>query len=97
MRWILRVLTHPGDTVLDPYMGSGTTGVACRMEGRNFIGIELDPHYYAIAGRRIQKRSRRYSWQTPADRARTRAGEYLCMTLTLQAKLLIYLAHRAKL
>jgi len=45
--------TSPGDTVLDPFMGSGTTGVACRMEGRRFIGIELDPAYFAIAQRRI--------------------------------------------
>ena len=35
--------TRPGDTVLDPFMGSGTTGVACVQTGRNFIGIELDP------------------------------------------------------
>ncbi len=53
MRWCVCMATKPGDTVLDPFMGSGTTGVACRMEGRNFIGIELDPHYYAIAERRI--------------------------------------------
>jgi len=53
MRWVIREYTNPGDTVLDPFMGSGTTGVACCMEGRNFIGIELDPHYYAIAERRI--------------------------------------------
>jgi DNA modification methylase len=42
-----------GDSILDPFMGSGTTGVACRMEGRRFIGIELDPTYFAIAQRRI--------------------------------------------
>ena len=40
-------------TVLDPFMGSGTTGVACVQTGRNFIGIEIDPTYYAIAERRI--------------------------------------------
>jgi len=40
-------------TVLDPYMGSGTTGVACIKTGRNFIGIEIDPDYYAIAEKRI--------------------------------------------
>jgi len=45
--------TNPCDTILDPFMGSGTTGVACRMEGRNFIGVELDPQYFAIAERRI--------------------------------------------
>lgn len=41
------------DTVLDPFMGSGTTGVACMQTGRNFIGIEIDPTYFAIAERRI--------------------------------------------
>ena len=45
--------TKPGDTVLDPYMGSGTTGVACVQTGRNFIGIELDPDYFTIAQARI--------------------------------------------
>ncbi len=45
--------TRPGETVLDPFMGSGTTGVACVNTGRSFIGIELDPGYFAIAQRRI--------------------------------------------
>jgi site-specific DNA-methyltransferase (adenine-specific) len=40
--------------VLDPYMGSGTTGVACKETGRNFIGIEMEPQYYEIAKRRIE-------------------------------------------
>ena len=43
-----------GGTVLDPFMGSGTTGVACINTGRNFIGIELDESYYKIAERRIR-------------------------------------------
>lgn len=42
------------DTVLDPFMGSGTTGVACVQTGRNFIGMELDPTYFAIAEKRIR-------------------------------------------
>ena len=45
--------THEGDTILDPFMGSGTTGVACAQTGRNFIGIEIDPGYFAIAEKRI--------------------------------------------
>lgn len=54
MRWCLDVMKIPeGATVLDPFMGSGTTGVACVQTGRNFIGIEIDPTYYAIAERRI--------------------------------------------
>ena len=44
---------RPGGTVLDPFMGSGTTGVACVRTGRRFIGIEIDPGYFAIAQRRI--------------------------------------------
>jgi site-specific DNA-methyltransferase (adenine-specific) len=55
MLWCLRMLgISEGATVLDPFMGSGTTGVACRMMGCNFIGIELDPKYFAIAKRRIE-------------------------------------------
>lgn len=42
-----------GAKILDPYMGSGTTGVACIQTGRSFIGIEKYPAYYAIAKRRI--------------------------------------------
>ena len=41
-------------TILDPFMGSGTTGVACVQTGRNFIGIEIDPGYFAIAEKRIK-------------------------------------------
>jgi len=48
-------LGNEGDTVLDPFMGSGTTGVACVQTGRNFIGIEIDPDYFAIAERRIKE------------------------------------------
>lgn len=42
-----------GCTILDPFMGSGTTGVACVQTGRNFIGVEIDPHNYAICEKRI--------------------------------------------
>jgi DNA modification methylase len=45
------------NTVLDPFMGSGTTGVACMQLGRNFIGCEIDPGYYAIAEKRIREAS----------------------------------------
>ena len=44
-----------GDTVLDPFLGSGTTGVACAMLGRNFIGIEKDESYFIEACRRIEQ------------------------------------------
>ena len=50
----IHLFTDPGDLVLDPFMGSGTTGVACAMLGRRFIGIELSEEYAAIAARRIE-------------------------------------------
>ena len=54
MKWIITNYTAHGDTILDPFMGSGTTGVACVQTGRNFIGIEIDPTYFKIAERRIK-------------------------------------------
>jgi len=53
LRELINKYTHEGDTVLDPFMGSGTTGVACAQTGRNFIGIEINPTYFAIAEKRI--------------------------------------------
>lgn len=47
--------SNPGDTVLDPFLGSGTTGKMAVNAGRNFIGIEKDPDYLAIAKRRIEE------------------------------------------
>ncbi len=55
MVWAIEQCCPPGATVLDPFMGSGTTGVACVQTGRNFIGIEIDPTYYAIAEKRISE------------------------------------------
>jgi site-specific DNA-methyltransferase (adenine-specific) len=51
--YLVRTYTNPGDTVLDNCMGSGTTGVACINTGRNFIGIERDEKYFALASQRI--------------------------------------------
>ncbi len=55
MKWLVEMTTSPGDTILDPFMGSGTTGVACVQTGRNFIGMEIDPGYFEIAKRRIEQ------------------------------------------
>ena len=53
MRWIVGVI--PGDiTIIDPFCGSGTTGVACAMDGKDFVGIEQDVDYFNIANDRIQ-------------------------------------------
>jgi site-specific DNA-methyltransferase (adenine-specific)/modification methylase len=52
MRWCIEQAGSP-EIVLDPFMGSGTTGVACAQLGRKFIGIEIEPRYFDIACRRI--------------------------------------------
>jgi site-specific DNA-methyltransferase (adenine-specific) len=54
MNWALGVASFPGETILDPFMGSGTTGVACANLGRKFIGIEIEPKYFDIACERIE-------------------------------------------
>lgn len=53
MQWCLGFLPE-AKTILDPFMGSGTTGVACVKTGRSFIGIELDTEYFDIACKRIE-------------------------------------------
>ena len=55
MSWCMEVMKlEEGATVLDPYMGSGTTGIACIRTGRNFIGIEKDPVHFETAVKRIR-------------------------------------------
>ncbi len=54
MAWLLGKSTAAGGCVLDPYMGSGSTGVACIRTGRKFVGIELDERYCEIAAKRIE-------------------------------------------
>lgn len=54
MSYFVSVLSNENDTVLDPFMGSGTSGVVSKELGRNFIGIELNEDYFIIAGKRIQ-------------------------------------------
>ena len=58
MRWLVRLVTPPGGVVLDPFMGSGSTGVACVHEGFRFIGIEREPEYHAIAVKRLEAATR---------------------------------------
>ena len=54
MRYLVRLTKTPtGGIVLDPFMGSGTTGIACVLEERDFIGIEREPEYVEIAEKRI--------------------------------------------
>ena len=54
-RRLITMYTFKGETVLDPFMGSGTTGVACAEIDRNFIGIEIDKEYCEIAEKRIKE------------------------------------------
>ena len=53
MRWLVRLVCPQGGTVLDPFMGSGSTGVAYIQEGIRFVGIDMDEHYCQIAEKRI--------------------------------------------
>lgn len=54
MRWLCRLITPPAGTILDPFMGSGSTGKAAVLEGFDFIGIEQEAEYIVIAERRIR-------------------------------------------
>lgn len=53
--WLVRLVSKKGDLVLDPFMGSGTTAYACKYQGRNFIGFELNQEYIGIANARISQ------------------------------------------
>lgn len=58
MKWAVARASRSGETILDPFMGSGTTGVACQKLGRKFIGIEIEPKYFDLACRRIEEAMR---------------------------------------
>jgi DNA modification methylase len=55
MEWLIKIHSNENQTILDPFMGSGTTGVACIKTNRNFIGIEMDNKYFEIAQKRIEE------------------------------------------
>lgn len=55
INWVISNYSLPGDLIFDPFMGSGTTGVAALQLGRRFIGCEIDPGYFAIAEKRIKQ------------------------------------------
>jgi len=58
MEWCIGHLPQTAETILDPFMGSGTTLVACQKLGRHGTGIELDPDYFAIACKRVDEATR---------------------------------------
>ena len=66
MSEIVADFTSHGDHILDPFMGSGTTGVACVKLGRKFTGIELEPRYFDIACKRIEEAYRQPDMFVPA-------------------------------
>jgi DNA modification methylase len=55
MKWLVNRVSLPGECVLDPFMGSGTTGIACVVLGRRFIGIELNEAYFDLACERVRR------------------------------------------
>ena len=67
----VRIATLPGEIVLDPFMGSGTVGAACKKIGRRYIGIEKSHVYFAMAEKRIKKAALQPSLFTPSNIAST--------------------------
>ena len=65
MEYLVKLVSREGQVVLDPFMGSGTTGMACVNTGRDFIGIEIDEDYFKIAQARIEscKESRQLTFE----------------------------------
>lgn len=60
MCWLVEGCSAPGETVMDPFMGSGSTGVACVRLGRRFVGIEINPEFFEASVRRIEE-----AWKQP--------------------------------
>ena len=75
MRWCIGHLPEPNETILDPFMGSGTTGVAAVQMGRKFIGIERERRYFDIACERIEQAQRQGDLfiEKPAPKAKQEA------------------------
>lgn len=71
MRWLVRLVTPPQGTVLDPFMGSGSTGKACALEGFDFIGIEREVDYVELAKARIA-----FAQRLAAEEAAARTKEH---------------------
>ena len=63
--WFIKLFTKEGDVVLDPFIGSGTTAIACLELKRHYIGIELNPEYYQVAKNRVNGYKTGKSWKRP--------------------------------
>ena len=82
MRWLVRLVTPPGGLVLDPFAGSGTTGLACIKEQCRFLGIEREAEYVAIANARLRAEHARYETGGPlfAETAEPADGSTMATT-----------------
>jgi len=74
MAWCIGLVSNPDDVIFDPFMGSGTTGVAALQLGRKFIGCEIDPKYFAIAEKRIKQAARQPALLHEAQHSVQRTG-----------------------
>ncbi|MDE2472591.1 MAG: site-specific DNA-methyltransferase [Bradyrhizobium sp.] len=72
--WLVNRASLAGDLILDPFMGSGTTGVACLRLGRRFIGIEIEAAYFDIACRRIEEEHRKPRLALPEPKRAEQMG-----------------------
>jgi len=67
MRWLIETVSEVGDTIFDPFMGSGSTGVAAIQTGRHFVGCEISAEYFSIAEKRIKSAVFQPSFLTPSN------------------------------
>jgi site-specific DNA-methyltransferase (adenine-specific)/site-specific DNA-methyltransferase (cytosine-N4-specific) len=62
--WFIKLFAKPGDVVLDPFMGSGTTAVACVKSRRDFVGIDINPEFCRLARKRVEDEKTRLAKST---------------------------------
>lgn len=75
-RWFIEKFTQKGDTVLDPFMGSGTTAIVCQQLQRNYIGFEINKDYCNVANKRLSQKSlHSYEKETSIPQDRTGTGK----------------------